>query len=258
MLSFRYQLLIFAGTIRVLGFVRAIEHEYNSRWGKGLVKIQPFGYKVPIYLRGQTSDYNVFFQVITSKGYKLHFPFKPETIIDLGANIGLTSVYFKNVYPEVKIIAVEPEKNNFDLLKKNTEQYKDIICLHNGIWDKNCFLKIVDNNVEKCAFEVEETVEKTDIHAISISNIVKEYNLKSIDILKIDIEGSEKQIFTNGFEEWLPLVKVLMIELHDLSNPGCSMAVFKSLSGYDYYTDFQGETLVIKFNHVYMKDNKSE
>jgi FkbM family methyltransferase len=217
--------------------------------GGKLTVIQPFSYKNPIYLRGKTSDYNVFFQVITSKGYKLHFPFKPETIIDLGANIGLTSVYFKNVYPEVKIIAVEPEKSNFDLLKKNTEYYKDIICLCNGIWDKNCFLKIVDNNAAKWAFRVEETVEETDIRAISIGNIVKDYNLKSIDILKIDIEGAEKQIFTNGFEEWLPLVKILMIELHDSVNPGCSMALFEALSGYNYYTDLQGETLVIKFNH---------
>lgn len=250
MLSKRYQLLIFAGSVRILGFFKAIKHEYNSRYRKKTYKVKPYGYKYPIFLRGKTSDCYAFFQVITSRGYKLFADFKPEIIIDCGANIGLTTIFFKKNYPQAQIIAIEPEKSNFDLLRKNTALYNDVICLQNGIWDKSCYLKVIDEHAEKWAFRVEESIEKTDICAISINDIIKSYNLKFIDVLKIDIEGAEKQIFTNGFKEWLPLVKVLMIELHDSTNPGCSKALFKALDGFDFSTVFQGETLVIKFNHI--------
>ena len=248
-MSFRYKLLIFAGTVRVLGLFRAIKHQYNSNHGHATHKIRPFGYKYPLYLRSNTSDYNTFFQVITSKGYKLPVSIEPTTIIDCGANIGLTTVYYKNLYPNSQIIAIEPEKSNYDLLTKNTDKFDNVTCIQRGIWNKSCYLKIKNESAEKWAFQLEETDEKTDISALSITDIIKQYNLKKIDVLKIDIEGTEKQIFMNGYEEWLPLVKVLMIELHDNCTSGCSMALFSALNGFNFSVDFQGETLIIIFNH---------
>ena len=64
--------------------------------------------------------------------------------------------------------------------------------------------------------------EDADVRAFSIPGIMKKYGFPYIDILKMDIEGSEYEIFKDKkCLEWLPLVKVLIIETHDRKIPGC-------------------------------------
>ena len=99
----------------------------------------------PIYMRGNTSDYTTFLQVFVDFQYDKMLPEKVDVILDCGANIGLASIYFANKYPSAKIIAVEPESTNFEMLLRNTEDYSNITCLQKGIWDKKTNLKIIDN-----------------------------------------------------------------------------------------------------------------
>jgi FkbM family methyltransferase len=54
-------------------------------------------------------------------------------IIDCGANIGLVSVMMKCLFPDVKIIAIEPDETNFELLKKNLQHYEGIELINAGI-----------------------------------------------------------------------------------------------------------------------------
>ena len=77
--------------------------------------------KKPFVLRDNKSDKPIFFQVFYEKQYDLYgidFP-DAKKIIDGGANIGCASVYFSLRFPNAEILAIEPEKNNFELLKKN-------------------------------------------------------------------------------------------------------------------------------------------
>ena len=71
-----------------------------------------------------------------------------------------------------------------------------------------------------------------------------------IDILKIDIEGSEKEVFQHGYADWLPKIKVLIIELHDRMVPGASAAVFSAINQYDFSVDIKGENLVFTNNRL--------
>src|SRR5947208_3715840 len=84
--------------------------------------------KKPFELRDNKSDKAIFFQVFYEKQYDLYGVQFPDAlrIIDGGANIGCASVYFSIVFPKAEIFAIEPEKNNFSLLKINTEPYKNI------------------------------------------------------------------------------------------------------------------------------------
>ena len=90
-------------------------------------------------LRKNSSDYEVFKQVVIKKEYEpLINYFKvnnihPNLIIDCGANIGLTSIQFASNFPTCKIIAIEPDRNNFELLKTNTLN-KNITSIHKAIW----------------------------------------------------------------------------------------------------------------------------
>ena len=71
-----------------------------------------------------------------------------------------------------------------------------------------------------------------------------------VDILKIDIEGSEKEIFEQGFEEWLPFTKILIVETHDRYKQGSSKAVLKAVSAYNFSLEVSGENLIFYNNDL--------
>ena len=88
---------------------------------------------------------------------------------------------------------------------------------------------------------VEEDLENGTINAKSLDSIIAKHNIDIIDILKIDIETSEKQLFTNNFEKWLPKTKVIIIELHDRMEAGCAKAFFNAIN--KCYTNYTYSTL---------------
>lgn len=108
----------------------------------------------------------------------------------------------------------------------------------------------------KWGFIVEEVDYKNEhtVSAISIIDIMKKFNLDHIAILKVDIEGSEKELFESNIEEWLPKTKVIIIELHDRMKSGTSMSFFKALYNYDYSLSFKKGKI---FSALLNKDNIS-
>lgn len=206
-------------------------------------------YSQPIILRNNTSDILTFHHVICDQDYNIDYGFEPKIIVDCGANIGLATVYFKNRFPNAKIIAIEPEQSNYEMLLQNTKNYNDIHCLKNGIWNRPANLIIKDVGLGSWGFMIEEidNCQKDSISAITINDIMKKFNLDHIDILKIDIEGSEKEVFGDNYEEWLSKIKVLIIELHDRYRSGSSKSVFKALSNYNFSMIYFGENMFCFF-----------
>ena len=178
--------------------------------------------------------------------YNIKFPFIPQTILDAGANIGLASVYFSYRYPQAAIVAIEPSKENFIVLEKNIERYANVKSYCKGLWNKDVYLEIINTDGVQNAFMVAETTmdNPAALPAISISTIMKEQNWDSIDILKIDIEGSEKEVFELNYETWLPKCKAIIIELHDNMKQGTSKSVFNAISKYNFSFDMQDENLI--------------
>ncbi|MFI5250965.1 MAG: FkbM family methyltransferase [Bacteroidota bacterium] len=201
----------------------------------------------PINLRCNTTDIPTFDQVFWHREYEFNLGFEPKVIIDCGANIGLASVFFKNKYPKAKIIAVEPEGSNANLLNRNTKPYNDIQCITAGIWNKPAHLSVSDEQgLGHWGYTVKEVPEGTPaaIKAVTIDTIMREFNLTEIDLLKIDIEGSEKELFDSNYESWLPKTKVIMIELHDRMRKGCSKALFTAVMKYDFSVRSFGENII--------------
>jgi FkbM family methyltransferase len=141
-------------------------------------------------------------------------------IIDLGANIGLSSVYFLNVFPGASVIAVEPDAANFDLLKRNIKPYGNRAkAIHAGIWSHPARLTINtapyrdgrewSKQVVEC-----DAVTKDSIDGVDIPTLLKYSGHNEISLLKIDIEGAEAVIFATNYS-WLPRVGAIAIELHD-------------------------------------------
>jgi len=210
----------------------------------GLIKLDLPQLKHPLFLRCNSSDLLNFDEIFIEGEYDLNIilkskfaqNYKAKFIIDAGANIGMTALYFKQNFPEATIVCLEPESSNFNVLVKNTEKYEGIICRKEGLWSQPTNLEIVDNNNGNWGFNVKEvTVESINsIKATSINEILKEYGVDQIDLIKIDIEGSEFEVFSHNFNTWLPKVKALLIEIHDEINDNCSKSFFRALSEYHF------------------------
>lgn len=210
--------------------------------------------KQPIYLRPYTSDFSVYRQIFLEDEYDTLFPENSLNIIDAGANVGLFSVYIKQKFPESNIVCIEPDKGNFECLAKNTNTFSKIHLEQKGLWSNVCKLKINQQpQGGEWAVTVEEDNVNGTISATSIDELMEIYQYKTIDILKMDIESSEKAVFTYNYENWLPKVKMLIIELHDWQNPGCSMAFFKAINKClpDYSLSLKGENIIIYNNQLF-------
>ncbi|MBW0179122.1 FkbM family methyltransferase [Sediminibacterium sp.] len=203
-------------------------------------------YGATFYLRKNFSDKYTFKQVFLDDQYNISLPFEPKTILDGGANIGLASAYFAHRFPDASIIAVEPSKTNFAMVEKNTAAFPQVKKICAGIWNKNAHLIIVNKADHDNAFMVEESYPENPeaIPAVSIEYIMKEQGWSTIDILKLDIEGSEKEVFEQGVDYWLPRTKAIFVEVHDHMRKGAGNAIFKAITKYHFSFALQHENLV--------------
>ena len=201
---------------------------------------------IRFYLRPNSTDKSVFASVFLQNQYNVDIPFEPATILDLGANIGLSALYFAARFPNAQIVGLEPDKENFEIAVRNTEAYKNIQLINKGVWNKKSFIDIVDANSRKDAFMVVETSSPSaaSIEAVSINDIMQQQHWKTIDILKIDIEGSEKELFAENFQSWLPHAKLIFVEVHDHMRKGSSRSVFAAISEYNFSFDMKDENLI--------------
>ena len=206
-------------------------------------------YGKPLTVRIGTSDISVFHHVFLEEEYNLDFlNLKPKLILDVGANVGYTSIFFAQTYPEAHIIAVEPEESNFQTLTGNTKPYPNIVPVRAAIWHKKGRLQITNPNAEKWAFQLSETGEETPsvtVDALTIGDLLAMSGENTIGILKLDIEGAEIELCSSNYEGWLEKTRVLIIELHDRFRTGCSEALNSAVSSYNFQRTERGEHTIL-------------
>jgi FkbM family methyltransferase len=208
-------------------------------------------FMVPMYIRRGTSDRWVFNEVFVNEEYDLSFlGLNPKIIVDAGANIGLASIFFAHMYPKSRIFSVEPEESNFNMAVKNSLFYPNITVIKKALWNNSKELQIVDSGSEKWAFQVHEVAgitSSTTINGLTVDELMIESKINRIDILKIDIEGSEIELFESRYEKWLDNVSVIVIELHDRLRDGCSKSFYNAIKHYDFQIlNHKGLVILVK------------
>jgi len=184
-----------------------------------------------VLIRRNTSDYIVFKQVWQNLEYKplvdmILSKQKAEQIdyiVDAGANIGLTSLYLKRHFRNSRIIAVEPDEENFKSMRKNIElnNMDNIHLVQGAVWNTAEDL-VIDKSFRDGAEWALAVKPKMYIHDVSVKSVtllslLEQYNFPYVDILKMDIEGAERYIFEDPEVNKLILAKVkyIAIEIHD-------------------------------------------
>jgi FkbM family methyltransferase len=196
----------------------------------------------------RTTDLSLFEEIIINAEYALEPSEPPSVIIDAGANIGLTSVFFANRFPTARIIAVEPEPANFELLKKNVAYYPNVTPLRAALWKEDGNVTLFDPGSGSWGFQTREQRDGESgtgsVPSMSIATLMARCSLQWIDLLKVDIEGAEKEVFERA-EAWIERVGILMIELHDRDKAGCTASVRSATRNFDLAWS-RGETTVLR------------
>lgn len=196
------------------GFATGGKLTQEFRRNKSLAAIPGFSSHVTV--RPQCSDRSVFRHVFVYSAYALKTPRRDDVkwIIDAGANVGYSALFFAGQYPNAQVIAIEPNDANFQQLLSNTRQCDRIKVWHGALWYEKASLSIVDPKANAQAFQV-----RSDslgmVEAVTLPDLMKSEAISQIDILKMDIEGAEKYIFQKDCGSWLGRVRTLLVELHD-------------------------------------------
>lgn len=213
--------------ISIFGLLQAIIFRLEYRnWFNfnklGIYTLKPKTAQFPLFYRSNTSDISVLHQIFVAREYScLDDLTNVDLVIDCGANVGYSSAYFLTHFPECKVICVEPEPSNFDLLQKNLAPYKGRFTLINsGVWSHVTGLKFSEipyKDGGNWGVQVRESREDEvpDMQAVDIGTLLEQSGHNKISILKIDIEGAEAVVFKDNYESWLPYAENIVIELHD-------------------------------------------
>lgn len=210
--------------------------------GSHVKKLQPSFLAHPLNLRTKTSDFFVFRQIMIENEYEPLKDLRIATVLDLGANIGLASAWFLNQFPQAEVLAVEAASDNYAVCRENLAPYgKRARVLHGAAWSRKTMLTLrsrtctADNHVKE---PTSGDAESTQVQGWDIPGLIEMSGFDYIDLLKIDIEGAEAEIFSSGSSAWMGRVRNLCIELH---GEACRNTFVQALADYDFDLTRSGE-----------------
>ncbi len=217
-----------------------------------------------IGIRKNTSDFLVFKQVFIDKEYDPVLSYfrnnqaTPQFVIDAGANIGLTTIFIKNNFPDAKVVCIEPDKSNFSMLENNLANFiqnQSVFLENAGLMGRlNLNLGIGESFRGGGAWAKQTIIsdQESDIKSTTIPELLDKYGELKIDLLKIDIEGAETFLLENETDlSFLERTKVIAIEIHDEYD--CRAGIYALLRHHGFMLMDIAET-TIAINKLHLND----
>jgi FkbM family methyltransferase len=155
----------------------------------------------PVTLRIPGVDLSSLNEVILGEEYAMGAEQAPRTIIDAGAFIGMASVFYANTYPTARILAIEAAPSNYAMLCRNVAPYPNVTPIHAAVWQEETEVGL-DLRGDAWGFHVGEG--DTRVQTVTIERLLDQHGWETVDLLKVDIEGAEEQVFAEA--RWLERV----------------------------------------------------
>ena len=254
--------------VRRFGAAKGIEllHRIELRNFDGGAPVRSYavpGAQFPIQLRSAVGDHATFWQCIVDNQYDFrHFPQsarlfetyraiaqagRAPLIIDCGANIGLSAIWFANLFPEARIIAIEPDLANFELLCRNIVSYGPrVTAVHAAVWHEATHVSITNPTAGAAAFRVAPIGDTAAgaIATLTIPEIAAMAGESAAFIIKIDIEGAQQALFSAN-TDWVGTTHLITLELDDWQLPwaGTSRPFFAAVSRFPFDYLLGGESI---------------
>jgi FkbM family methyltransferase len=197
-------------------------------WDKTLKRIH--NYKIESWIDWQTG-YQVFAQEaygLQRNGLGLRLEqlsnqveSQDHVILDLGGNIGLASLYFALLYPNHKILCVEMDESNSNLANLNLEGLGNVSVIHAAVSSKTGMGHQLDPGLGSNAYRLDlrSGANSQAVRLVTVEQLLDTANTQNILIAKVDIEGSEADLFESN-ANWVDLSELIILEPHDWLLPG--------------------------------------
>lgn len=184
---------------------------------------------VRLLLRRHTTDFHVFNQVFRFQEYEPILSLAESAgicaprIVDAGANVGCSPIWWICCFPDAQVLAIEPEARNFAMMEKNIELNKAALSiqpLRRALWHSNEMLAITNDfrDGREYAFSVRlEAKPQREAQGFTMPEVFVRQRWTAIDIMKVDIEGAEQSLFEDFAQAEINLqnVRILALEIHD-------------------------------------------
>jgi FkbM family methyltransferase len=209
---------------RSLEFAR----EYFKRDGEGTRRTYQWN-GIPVQYRSGTSDAGLIYNILLKRGRKSEYSLPPEArlgpqdvkvVLDIGANIGIASLYFASSFPHAAVHAFEPDPGNCELLAANARALPRIHvhAFALGADDGELELFDSDDKANLGGFSSHglgvNTGRSKRVPVRHAGRALAELGVDRVDLIKIDTEGAEWEILTSIDRALLGGVRVIMGELH--------------------------------------------
>jgi FkbM family methyltransferase len=201
------------------------------------------GLPFPLHFRRNSSDFMVIVQIFVERQYDFPLDFdRPPLIVDCGANIGCASIFLLGRHRGARLIAVEPEPSNAAVCRQNLSPFGDQCELYQcAVWSNHEPLWHHGSDYMEWGCKVGRTplVAGTPmVSSVTITELLDSSGRDEIDLLKIDVEGSERELFARDADPWLSRTRNLMVELH---GPACREVFFERMREYQFDLIQDGE-----------------
>jgi FkbM family methyltransferase len=259
-------------SIRKLGLVNGCAVYYcyahhrifrDQKWASRQVTMSNVSH--PIWMRPGVSDWIVMERIFLDREYdpvsdhhdramdllmkSIVASGKKPLIIDCGANIGLSSVWFSERFPGATVVAIEPEPANFQMLSLNAGNFPNIIPINAAISDRLSRVTLSNSSDTPWAWKSEET-ETGEVAAVTIPHVVSLHQNHVLMAVKLDIEGFEVNLFRDD-TGWVDDLPMMVFEMHDWMMPwsGSGHSFFSVLTKRKRDYLVQGENL-FSYSHA--------
>ena len=225
-----------------------LQFVWHGKPRDGTYRVSAPGVNTPVLFRLYASDSEVFSAIFRRSEYSaLQVPGAVDLVIDCGANVGYSSLYFLTRYPGCRVIAVEPDAANFDVLTRNLAPYASRVQLiRSAIWSHPTGLRMQEapfRDGREWAHQVREcrAGEEAELMATDIGSLLSQSGAGRISILKIDVERAEAEVFARNYEQWLDRTDTIVIELHDSD---CRSIFFRAIREIPFHIRESGELTI--------------
>lgn len=247
-----YKRSLHSSLFDLIKFSKRDEVELKKMDNDYLISFWENNNKTKAVLRDKTSDIAVFREIFILGEYQQiveeinNSNIAIQSIIDVGANVGLAILFFHQHFPSATFVAVEPDQQNASQIITNCKLNNlDGLGLEQaGIWPYETRLNVTKNfrHGDSWSLSVEEDPANGNVKGVDFESIIVKYGLLHIDLLKIDIEGTEAILFKNPHQcKFLEQTKFICVETHLEVN---SMSiVVNTLTRYDFDLSFNGDVI---------------
>jgi FkbM family methyltransferase len=234
------------------------------------ISLTPNATRRKLYFRSGTSDESVIDMIFRQRQYELsRLKRSPELkafldaqkktrrfplVVDAGANIGASSIMFSSMVPEAKVVAIEPDSENFRLLAINVLGLP-IEVMRSALASVRGHARVFDPGEGHWGYRTEYlgTVQMSEaVPCVTIDDIYQRHLGRCFPfIVKIDIEGGEADLFSAN-TNWVEHTPLVIIELHDrlLTRSACSKSFLQCVSKLDRDFVSIGENIYSIANHL--------